>query len=188
MKLKDFMDSVLAEAGEQAYSMYGLSKIKKIANCIYKANCVSPAFTQVRFDSAIMQMEDSRATQFNILMKLTPEHPYFRPWLKSLPLRYTQPLYLLKFGKKAPELSPCEQLEETEISSITDTMEKHIITRVLQLEHCVHTLTRITDHYSLQSADISDLLNAMDCLVKDAKYDRSFYLDAENRKICLPNQ
>lgn len=187
MKLNDFMSAVLSESGAEARPMYRITQIKKNANLIYKANCVPPDFTTVRFDSSIMRTEQSRTTHFNLLVKLTPEHPYFRPWLKLSTIRCTEPLYVCKLENGAPKLSLCEHSGDAELRSIIDTIEKRIINRITQFEQYVRSLDRIADHYDLQFEDISDFLKATDYLVEYANYDQKFFLSAENRATLLPD-
>lgn len=186
MKLEDFMTSVLLNSKPEVTSQFGITKIKQTANRIYKAKCVSPDFTKVHFDSSIVQMEQHRATHFNLLVRIMPGHPYFRPWLKLQTMRYTEPLYLLELRDGAPQYSPCGQPVDAELNRIVETIETRITDRVTQFEQSIRTLNRITNHYGLQSEDMSALMEATDYLVKHATHDRDFFLNTETRTTLLP--
>lgn len=183
MKLKDFMASGL-EA-----SITADGDLPKEAGRIFKANYAAPAYTSIRFTfSAIVDGTHPRHHHFNLLLKIKPDHPYFRPYLKDWAIRKTCHLCSLESFDELFDNARflyCQYGPETELDTIVNDTEKCIIDRVVQFETCLHTLNDISVQHGLSPDNISSLMKAMDYMLKHSLFDENYLLNAENRNELL---
>lgn len=180
MKLKDFMAS--GEAAAHAAD----GNLPREAGKIFNANYAAPEHTTVRFTfSAVVDGTHPRPLHFNLLLKITPDHPYFRPYLRDWAIRKTCHLCLFDGVSRYREFSYCQYGPDTELDKIVDDTEQCILDRVVQFEKCLHTLNEISAQHGLSPQEMSGLMDAMDYMIKHSQYNRDYLLSAENRKELL---
>lgn len=185
MNLKEFMTSAIAESVSVGDKKLSYCELNRRAGRIFRANYVAPKHTLIRFDTSFVKHDNLRYYHFNLLLRIMPNHPYFRTYLKASAIRQTCHLCLFQSPFENEEFSYCQHGADTELDAIVDDTEKHIIDRVMQFENCVHMVSEIAVLHGLAYESMSSLMEAMDYLLKHSLYDRNYLLNAENRNELL---
>lgn len=180
MKLNEFKSLVLDRITTENKGV-GRSAIKNAAIKIYKENYAVSRFATVQFGTRYIRRTDK--VYWNLHLKMNSDHPSYCPWLSNMVFSCVQPLYTCSFEYGKVVLTLCDCDESEEISDIVTRMEDAIIERVKKFEESIRLLDEITDHYGLQTSDITRYMNAVHYAARHSKYNETFFLDGENRRM-----
>lgn len=186
MKLKDFLDAVVANATPTSVWYTYLNRIARVADPIFREDHAVPAHTVIRFDTSFFKSESGeKYSYFNLLLRITPDHPCFRAYMRSQAIRQTCHLCYFKSPRESFDFSYCQYGPNTDLNTIVADTEKIITDRVIQFEKCIKTTDEIMDQYGLTDDIVSSFTAALDYMVEYSSHGKDHLLVRKNRNALL---